>query len=91
MEIAIVFVLVIVAFAAVGIPLIRGGSRIGTDAASDRTVEEEIARYRDAVRADTVCRRCGQANPPASRFCHECGKTLPVTDSEEFDGTGEAA
>ncbi len=35
-----------------------------------------IARYRAAVRADTVCPRCRQANPPGSRYCFECGQGL---------------
>ena len=90
MEIAIIAVLVVIAFGAVLAPVLRGGARGAIDAASDATVEQEIERYRAAVRANTVCKRCGQANPPDSRFCCECGKSLPARDREEFDGT-EAA
>jgi hypothetical protein len=44
-------------------------------------------RYREALRANTVCRRCGQANPAGSRYCFECGSTLAAADAEEFEGT----
>ena len=36
----------------------------------------EVDRYREALRAGTVCERCGQANAPGSRFCGECGRPL---------------
>ena len=29
-----------------------------------------------ALRAGTVCRRCGRANPSGSAFCAECGRRL---------------
>jgi hypothetical protein len=91
METALVAALVVIAFAAVAVPILRGRSGGAIDAASDAPVEPEIMRYREAVRADTVCRRCGQANPPGSRFCCECGRALASVDAQEFDGTGEAA
>jgi ribosomal protein L40E len=90
MEIAIVITLAVIAFGALMLPLLRGRGA-ATDAMTDASVEEQVQRYRDAVRADTVCRRCGQANPPASRYCFECGRQLATKDAEEFDGTGEAA
>lgn len=47
-------------------------------------VEYEIARYRTALRAGTVCRQCGQANPADAKFCYECGRALPRDDAREF-------
>jgi hypothetical protein len=55
----------------------------GAEAADD--IELEVQRYRAAVRAGTVCSRCGQANPADSRFCFECGAGLPLTEAREFD------
>ena len=91
MEVVIIVLLAVAAFALILVPLLRGGSANVTDASSDAPVEQEVERYRAALRADTVCKRCGQANPPGSRFCYECGRRLATTDAEEFDGTGEAA
>jgi hypothetical protein len=48
-------------------------------------LEDEVARYRAALRAGTICRKCGEANPPESRFCADCGGPLPLTESKEFD------
>jgi ribosomal protein L40E len=48
-------------------------------------LEAEVQRYRVAVRAGTVCTRCGQANPADSRFCFECGTALPLNEAREFD------
>jgi ribosomal protein L40E len=39
-------------------------------------LEPELARYRAALLAGTLCMRCGQANPGDSRFCYECGRPL---------------
>lgn len=39
-------------------------------------IRGEVERYRDAIRAGTLCERCGQANAPDSRFCGECGRPL---------------
>ena len=55
----------------------------GTDAADDR-IEREVLRYREALRAGTLCVRCGQANPPGSAYCADCGKRLPLADAKEF-------
>jgi hypothetical protein len=48
-------------------------------------VELEVQRYRAALRAGTVCTKCGQANPADSRFCFDCGTQLPLTEAREFD------
>ena len=43
-------------------------------------VEREVMRYREAVRAGTVCGRCRAANRAGSRFCSDCGQQLtPVS------------
>lgn len=55
----------------------------GTGAEED--VEAEVLRYREAVRAGTVCRKCGQANPAGSAYCYECGSRLPLADAQEFE------
>jgi hypothetical protein len=39
-------------------------------------IEREVLRFREALRAGTVCTRCSQANPPGSRFCGDCGRPL---------------
>jgi hypothetical protein len=44
--------------------------------AQDDALESDIARYRAAVRAGTICGRCRQANPPGSKFCYECGRAM---------------
>jgi len=39
-------------------------------------IEREVLRFREALRAGTVCARCSQANPPGSRYCGDCGRPL---------------
>jgi hypothetical protein len=53
------------------------------DASADR-IEREVLRYREALRAGTLCGRCGAANPPGSAYCADCGKRLPLADAREF-------
>ncbi len=50
-------------------------------------VESEVQRYRVALRAGTICTRCGQANPPGSRFCGECGR--PLRNAPRAQGIAE--
>jgi ribosomal protein L40E len=57
----------------------------GARVSGDDALEAEVRRYRDAVRAGTVCRKCGQANPGNSAFCFECGARLPLADAKEFE------
>ena len=49
-------------------------------------IEAEVARYRAAVAAGTVCRRCGEANAADAKYCADCGKRLPAAseDAQEF-------
>jgi hypothetical protein len=52
---------------------------------SDDEREQQVARYRAALRAGTICRKCGEANVPESRFCADCGAALPLAESHEFE------
>jgi hypothetical protein len=85
MELTIALLIAIAAVAAVLYPLIRGdGAGVPleaeeldvAEAADTEDVEAAVSRYRAALRADTLCRRCGRANPDGSRFCAECGRRL---------------
>ncbi|MGH7447274.1 MAG: hypothetical protein ACRELT_06920 [Longimicrobiales bacterium] len=74
------------AAAAQGAPASEGAAPSEGDAATDGdAVEFEVLRYRAAVRAGTVCGKCGQANPAGSAYCFECGARLPVADAKEFE------
>lgn len=46
-------------------------------------IEAEVLRYRESLRAGTVCTRCGMANATASRFCSQCGSPLRNAQSEK--------
>ena len=61
-----------------------GGAAANAATGAD-PIEAEIMRYREAVRAGTVCRKCGQANPADSLYCFECGGRLPLADAKEFE------
>jgi ribosomal protein L40E len=82
MEIIIVVLVVVVAVVAVVLPLVlRGGAEtLEADAAaggmSEAEIERQVLAYRAALRAGTLCRRCGAANPAGARFCHECGRRV---------------
>jgi hypothetical protein len=86
MEIALVLALIAAAIGAVMWPLLRRDAgapdpadAAGATAADGLTfadIDREVGRYRDALRAGTVCSRCAQANPPGSRFCSDCGRPL---------------
>ena len=85
MDIAIVLVLIAVAIGAVMWPLLRrdAGAPDPADAAGAAPngltfdeIDREVARYRDALRAGTVCGRSAQPNPPGSRFCSDYGRPL---------------
>lgn len=111
MEMLVIAVVALGAFALVLVPLFRRKPGIGDESefenippaetaaasaepvrpapaaasAGDDELEAEVRRYREAVRAGTVCRKCGQANPPQSRYCYECGATLPLADAKEYE------
>lgn len=54
----------------------QAGAAAADGTAPEDPIEREILRYRIAVRAGTVCRRCRQANPEGSRYCSECGSRI---------------
>jgi len=81
MEIIVVLVLVIAAVAAVLVPLVRRSAGEPLESPEsvppdEAAIETEVARYRESLRAGSLCRRCGAANPPGSRYCAECGRPL---------------
>ena len=118
MELLVITIVAVVAFALVLIPLFRRGPRgdderefgsgtrreappapmgagpatpladvtahAGREVAAD-DVEREVLRYRTAVRAGTICRKCGQANPADSLFCFKCRAQLQRADAKEFE------
>jgi hypothetical protein len=45
-------------------------------------VAAEVARYRAALRAGTLCHRCAEANEAGSRFCARCGGALAPEQAE---------
>lgn len=51
-------------------------------------LEREIAAYRAALRAGTLCDRCGSANPEVARFCAACGRHLESERGEEAAPAG---
>jgi hypothetical protein len=93
MEILIALLMATTAVAAVLLPFVdrARAARATGDAAAvpdDELIEAEIARYREALRAGTVCEHCTFANPPGSRFCADCGRRLEEPGSV---GAGAAA
>ena len=63
-----------------------GGSPPRPDAMAD-DLEREIAAYRIALRAGTLCDRCGSANVGEALFCATCGARL---ESEREERTAPA-
>ncbi len=51
--------------------------------AQEDDLEREIAAYRVALRAGTLCDRCGSANVAEALFCATCGKSLESEREEE--------
>ncbi len=93
MEILIAVLMATAAMAAVLVPFLARdrAARAAPDAAAaldDRAIEAEIARYREALRAGTVCVRCTFANPPGSRFCADCGRLLAEPGAAEAGAVG---
>jgi hypothetical protein len=66
-----------------GAPVSQTGP--ASPAQDDGELELEIQRYRAALRAGTVCSKCGQANPAESAFCFDCGAALPRSEAQEFE------
>ncbi len=59
------------------------GARKPGGAVGDSATEEEILRYREALRARTICGYCSTANPPGSKYCKECGERLKAEDARQ--------
>jgi hypothetical protein len=51
---------------------------------SDDALEVEVLRFREALVTGTLCGRCGEANPADAKYCSDCGKPLPASDTQEF-------
>lgn len=68
----LVVVLGLIALGAIAFPLLVGRERY--DGAED--LEADIARYREALEAGTVCGHCRQANPADAAYCGDCGRPL---------------
>jgi len=95
MEILIAVLMAATAVAAVLLPFLARdrAARAAPDAAvalDDDALEAEVARYREALRAGTVCVRCTFANPPGSRFCADCGRPLAEPEADEAAAAGIA-
>lgn len=43
---------------------------------SEQQLDEEVKKYREAIKKGTLCERCLEANPPGSKFCGDCGRPL---------------
>lgn len=57
-------------------PLRQGDASAAPPEFPDDSLQDELALYRAALRAGTVCDRCLQPNPEGSRFCSQCGRQL---------------
>lgn len=71
-DLLIVAALGVLVLGAVLFPLVAGQARY----ADAGDLEADLARYREAERAGTVCRRCRFPNPAGSAYCAECGRAL---------------
>lgn len=81
MDILLIGVLALAAIALVAYPLLRPGRRPAGP--EDAALEAEVARYRAALRAETVCPKCLEANPADSRYCADCGRALREDEDVE--------
>jgi hypothetical protein len=75
-EIAIIGVIVAAALAAVLYPLLARGAAKPGERLSEQALDEQVARYRTAIRKGTLCERCLTANSAHSRYCSDCGSAL---------------
>jgi hypothetical protein len=75
MNYIVIAVIVLAALAAVLWPLLKRDPRqpVSMD---DETLENRIADYRAALKADTVCDKCLRDNPANAHYCAECGNLL---------------
>lgn len=75
MEILTGVLVAIIALALIGIPLFaKRPSAVGLG--TDAEIAAEVARYRAAIKAKTLCERCLTPNRAKSNYCAECGRGL---------------
>jgi hypothetical protein len=75
-EIAIIGLIVAAALAAVLYPLLARGDAKPGERLSEEALNEQVARYRTAIKKGTLCERCLAANSAGSRYCSDCGAAL---------------
>jgi hypothetical protein len=95
MELVVMIVLGLIVAGYVLIPFERSRRAVaydwdGTGATSLRDdrraeLETEVRDYRQALKAGTLCARCGMPNAAGSRFCGECGRPLPGPRATEAE------
>lgn len=82
METVIVLIIVLGAAGLVAAPLLGARKTAAAHAipvlplGDDAAIDAAVARYREAIRAGTLCGRCRFPNPAGSRFCADCGAAL---------------
>lgn len=82
MDIVLLLIIITAGVAAVLLPLVRGRETTRPRTAAgpvfqdDAALEAEVARYRTALRAGTLCGGCRYPNPDGSNFCADCGRPL---------------
>jgi len=74
MELALMIAVAVIAIGFVAYPLIA--SENDAVVYSEEALNEQVRRYREAIRRGTLCDRCLSANAGGSRFCGECGRAL---------------
>ena len=74
METLVIVTVVVIALAVVVAPLL--GARKLPARYTPADLDADMARYRAAMRAGTVCTRCSEASPPGSRYCMRCGRRI---------------
>jgi len=94
-DVALLLLAVLAAAAALA-PALRAARAPAPDGAADwrdddAALEREIARYRAALRAGTLCPRCRFPNPDASRHCADCGRRLAPAGPAAATGIRPAA
>ena len=75
MATAIMIAVVLIALAVVLYPLFSDRTR-SARFASDGEIQQEVDRYRAAIKNQTLCERCLNANPAKSNYCSDCGRPL---------------
>lgn len=82
MDLLLIVIIAAAAIAAILIPLAgasgvaRPRTAAGPFLEDDEAIEREVARYREALRARTLCVRCHFPNPAGSSYCADCGTRL---------------